>query len=81
MGYKIRTQKEWEQLQYTQGMTDLQNFLVRLIVKFYNEQPYYAQEAFSGLYNELCVDWAIPVVEQDPDNNGGNCDQYLLEDY
>lgn len=83
MKYTDLTKAEWNQLRYTQGMTELENFLVRLIVQFYESNPSHAEDAFSGLINHICVDWINPSVEQeqDCDNNGGNCDDYLLESY
>lgn len=85
MKYTDLTKKEWEQFQYSQPMTELENFLLRMIVKFYEKDPSNAEDAFSGLYNHICAEWLTPVVdheqEQDCDNNGGNCDNYLMESY
>ena len=81
MKYTDLTKEEWNQLQYSQKMTELENFLLRMIIKFYEKDPSNAEDAFSGLYNHICSEWLTPVVEQeqDCDNNGGNCDDYLLE--
>lgn len=83
MKYTDLTKEQWNAFHYNSAMTDLENFLVRMIVKFYHTHPSHAEDAFSGLYNYICSEWLVKPVEQeqDCDNNGGNCDNYLLESY
>lgn len=57
MKYTDFTKQEWYQLQYSQAMTELENFLLRMIIKFYEKDPSNAEDAFNGLINHLCVDW------------------------
>jgi hypothetical protein len=57
MKYTDLSKEEWNQFQYSQAMTELENFLLRMIIKFYEKDPSNAEDAFSGLYNHLCVDW------------------------
>ena len=57
MKYTDLTKEQWEQFQYSQPMTELENFLLRMIIKFYDKDPVNAEDAFSGLYNHLCVEW------------------------
>lgn len=56
------SRKEWNQFQYNHKMTELENFLVRMIVKFYDTDPSNAEDAFSGLYNHLCVEWLTSAI-------------------
>lgn len=89
MKYTDLTKEKWNTFHYNNGMTDLENFLVRMIVKFYHTHPSHAEDAFSGLYNYICSEWLTASVEheqeqeqeQDCNNNGGNCDNYLLESH
>ena len=63
MKYTDLTKTEWNQSQYNHKMTELENFLVRMIVKFYDTDPSNAEDAFNGLYNR--VDWiALPVASE-----------------
>ena len=63
MQYTDLTKQEWNQLQYGTPMTELANFLLRMIVKFYDTCPMHAEDAFDGLYNHLCVDWLNPETK------------------
>lgn len=62
MKYTDFSKKEWNQFQYNHKMTELENFLVRMIVKFYDTDPSNAEDAFSGLYNHLCVEWLTSAI-------------------
>ena len=65
MKYTDLTKEKWNTFHYNNGMTDLENFLVRMIVKFYHTHPSHAEDAFSGLYNYICSEWLTASVEHE----------------
>jgi len=64
MKYTDISREQWIEFQYTHKMSELENFLLRMIVKFYEKDPSNAEDAFSGLYNHICSKWLDQVEDE-----------------